>query len=130
MELLISTHLVPGGNTKRARAGWGDIRFTCASKEEPGSRALNEIYYNEVKMFEFPHVLPRSTIYYGKDLKDNAEDILRRLEDPSFNVWEKALICGCRFLTRIANGWSGLGQVGTERPSWRGLSPISRSALS
>jgi hypothetical protein len=92
VELMFSTDPVPGVNTKHAWAGWGDIRFTSAFKEEPASCSFREIYNDEVKIFEFPHVLPRATIYYGMDLMDNADDILRRLKDPSFNVWGKALV--------------------------------------
>ena len=90
VELLFSTDL--GQGVKKAYgAGWGAVRFTS---EQPASSPFHEIYNDEVKIFEFPHVLPRATIYRGIELLEDEDSILTRLKDPSFDIWKNALVWG------------------------------------
>ena len=69
------------------------MRFTAAVEDEPAS-AFKEIYNEEASIFEFPHVLPRSTVYYGIELMEDEDCILRRLKDSSFDIWRNTLVWG------------------------------------
>ena len=91
VDLLFSTD--PVLTTHVCWGGWGAVRFTAAVEDEPAS-AFKEIYNEEASIFEFPHVLPRSTVYYGIELMEDEDCILRRLKDSSFDIWRNTLVWG------------------------------------
>jgi len=94
VELLFSTDPCPGGKIDWAWAGWGAVRFTSTLDEALAPSPFKEIYNDEVKIFEFPHVLPRAGIYRGIEIVEDESDILTRLKEPSFDAWKNALVWG------------------------------------
>lgn len=87
IELLFSTMPGPKGDNSWDHAGWGDISF---GGSENGF--AKRIYDDEIKIYEFPDVLPRAAIFYSATLSDEEEDILTRLKEPSFDIWQKLII--------------------------------------
>lgn len=87
VELLFSTMPGPKGDNSWDHAGWGDISF---GGSENGF--AKRIYDDEIKIYEIPDVLPRAGIFYSATLSDEEEDILTRLKEPSFDIWQKLII--------------------------------------
>jgi Bacterial membrane protein YfhO len=50
------------------------------------------VYDREVKIYEFPEVLPRAALYYQAEVESGAGDVLKKLADPGFNIFQTALL--------------------------------------
>jgi len=52
-----------------------------------------KIYDREVKIYEVKDIIPRASVFYGCEVMDGrGEDILKRLKDRSFNIFEKVIV--------------------------------------
>ena len=50
------------------------------------------VYDGEVKISEYKNVLPRATLFYRVDLVENDSEVLKRLADPSFDIFQSAVV--------------------------------------
>jgi hypothetical protein len=54
--------------------------------------AFRPIYNNEVQIYEYDDVLPRASLYYRAEIEANETEVLKKLADPGFNIFETALL--------------------------------------
>ncbi len=90
IELLLSTGPGPKGDTSYDWAGWSDFHFG-PEQATPGS-PFRPVYDREVKISEYDDILPRASIYYHADLEPSDADVLRRLADPSLDVFRSIVL--------------------------------------
>jgi Bacterial membrane protein YfhO len=50
--------------------------------------AFQPIYNHELRIYEYNDVLPRAAIYYRAEVEGNEGEVLKKLADPSFNVFQ------------------------------------------
>jgi hypothetical protein len=84
VNLLLSTGPGPKGDNCMDWAGWGDVSL--------GKPAFSLAYNKEVKIYEYPSILPRAAIFYGVDVMPTDGEVLKRLVDPGFDVFQRAVV--------------------------------------
>lgn len=50
------------------------------------------IYDHEVKVYEFSDVLPRAALFHRAEIAQDAGEVLKRLSDPNFNIFDTVLL--------------------------------------
>ena len=54
--------------------------------------AFRPVYNNEIAIYEYNDILPRAAIYYQADLEPNEAEVLKKLADPNFNIFQAVLL--------------------------------------
>lgn len=90
ITLLFSTDPGPRGNSSFDWAAWSDFRFE--GEPEAAAPEFRLIYSAETKIYEYDNVLPRATIYYDADVEQDETAVLRKLADPSLDVFRTVVL--------------------------------------
>jgi hypothetical protein len=93
VELLFTTTPGPKGNTDYDWAAWSNFYFkghAAAAEDQPPPFHL--IYNAEAKIYRYDDALPRAAIYYKAELAKGEKEVLRRLADPSLNVFQSVVL--------------------------------------
>jgi hypothetical protein len=90
VELLFTTTPGPKGNTAYDWAAWSNFHF---EGQPPGPVPPFHLIYNaEAKIYRYEAPLPRAAIYYRAALTHGESETLRKLADPSLNVFETIVL--------------------------------------
>lgn len=54
--------------------------------------SFKAVYKNEVTIYRYDDVLPRAALYYRADIEPNGGEVLKRLADPDFNIFQTVLL--------------------------------------
>jgi hypothetical protein len=93
VELLLTTTPGPKGDTSYDWAAWSDFYFEGHERDVQGQPPPFKLIYNaEAKLYRYDHVLPRAAIYHHAALAASEADELKRLVDPSLNVFNTAVL--------------------------------------
>lgn len=84
VDILVGTGPGPKGDNCKDWAGWGDLRL--------GAPEFPLVYNKEVQIYENPSMLPRASVFYSAELEATDDGVLKRLVDPSFDLFRCALI--------------------------------------
>jgi hypothetical protein len=93
VTLLFTTSGGPRGDTSYDWAGWGGVRFSERNPDQaypPGH--MREIYHDDATISEYDQCLPRVSIFYSVELVDSDEAALSRLQEPSLDIWRRAVV--------------------------------------
>jgi hypothetical protein len=90
VTLLFSTGPGPTGDASADWAGWSNLSFDSFTTES--ANTFVPVYDREVKISEYDNVLPRATIYYHVDVEQNETNVLKRLADPSLDIFQSAVV--------------------------------------
>lgn len=90
VTLLFSTAAGSRGNTSYDWASWSDLRFEDEPNETAGEFKL--VYDADAKIYEYDDVLPRAAIYYDADVEKDDSAVLRKLADPSLEVFRTVVL--------------------------------------
>jgi hypothetical protein len=93
VELLFTTTPGPKGNTAYDWAAWSNFHFE-GQAEHHQALPFHLIYSAEATIYRYDHVLPRAAIYYRSELVPNENEALRKLLDPSLNVFQSVVLNG------------------------------------
>jgi hypothetical protein len=91
IELLFTTTPGPQGNAAYDWAAWSNFHFKdhiVHQRELP----FHLIYNAETTIYRYDNVLPRAAIYHHSELVPSAEQALRKLLDPSLNVFQSVVL--------------------------------------
>jgi hypothetical protein len=91
VELLFTTTPGPKGNTAYDWAAWSNFHFE-GQAEHSQTLPFHLIYSAEATIYRYDDVLPRATIYYHSELVHNEKDALRKLLDPSLNIFQSVIL--------------------------------------
>jgi len=67
------------------------VRFLLTAKPYSDA-AFKPAYNKEVAIYEYDNVLPRAALYYRAELETNEGEVLKRLADPGFDVFQTVLL--------------------------------------
>jgi hypothetical protein len=115
VELLFSTDVGPNGNGAADRAGWVDLRFATRDGAQPPSR-FRKLYDGEVSVYAVSNVLPRAALFSAIEVMPD-DAVLRRLKDPAFNLYEKAVVSRESATTAEASQVASLVNAAAVPPS-------------
>ncbi len=90
VQLLFSTDPGPRGDSSYDWAGWSNFYFP--SDPETHVPAFKEVYSGEPSVFEYDNVLPRAAVFYRAELVNDDHTLLRRLADPSLDIFRTVLL--------------------------------------
>jgi hypothetical protein len=91
LELLFTTTPGPKGNTAYDWAAWSNFHFE-GQAEDHQTLPFHLIYSAETTIYRYDNVLPRAAIYYHSELVPNENEALRKLLDPSLNVFQSVVL--------------------------------------
>jgi hypothetical protein len=91
VELLFTTTPGPKGNTAYDWAAWSNFHFE-GQAERSQALPFHLIYSAEATIYRYDDVLPRATIYYRSELVHNENEALRKLLDPSLNIFQSVIL--------------------------------------
>jgi hypothetical protein len=91
VDLLFSTDPGPKGDTSYDWAAWSDLHFDW---EPPVAEehSFKPVYDGAARVFEYDDVLPRAALYFHDDVMKNSSDVLRRLADPSLDIFQSVVL--------------------------------------
>ena len=90
IELLFTTTPGPKGNTVYDWAAWSNFHF---DGHDAGQGLPFRLIYNaETSIYRYDDVLPRAAIYYRCELASSEKQVLRKLLDPSLNVFQSVIL--------------------------------------
>jgi hypothetical protein len=93
VELLFTTTPGPRGNTAYDWAAWSNFHFEGqAVPAENQPPPFHLIYNAEAKIYRYDDVLPRASIYHRAELVHNESEVLRKLADPSLDVFQSVVL--------------------------------------
>ncbi|MBV9157837.1 MAG: YfhO family protein [Acidobacteriaceae bacterium] len=90
IQLLFSTDGGPKGDTSYDWAGWSDFHFDDQQNELDGG--FRKAFDGEAKVYQYDHVLPRASIYFHADILKTDNEVLKRLADPSLDVFNTVVL--------------------------------------
>jgi hypothetical protein len=90
IELLFTTTPGPKGDATYDWAAWSNFHFEGQALE-PGP-PFHVIYNAEAKIYRYDDTLPRAAIYYRAALVHGESEALRKLADPSLNVFQSVVL--------------------------------------
>ena len=95
--------------TQRRLLELSSVRYliTTAPYSQPNFRLS---YDNEVKIYSYDHVLPRAAIYFRAEVLKNDGQILPKLVDPNFDVFQTVLLNAAQFTANQAAQISNVNQ--------------------
>jgi hypothetical protein len=91
VELLFTTTPGPKGNTAYDWAAWSNFHFE-GQAEHSQALPFHLIYSAEAAIYRYDDVLPRAAIYYHSELVSNENEALRKLLDPSLNIFKSVVL--------------------------------------
>jgi Bacterial membrane protein YfhO len=91
IKLLFSTDPGPSADKAFDWAGWAKLRFVPNDPKLTMAPLFDEIYDNEVRIYEFSRTLPRANLFYAAEILPDGE-ILNRLKDPAFKPEQQVLL--------------------------------------
>jgi hypothetical protein len=91
VELLFTTTPGPKGNAAYDWAAWSNFHFE-GRPEQFQALPFHLIYSAETTIYRYDNVLPRAAIYYHSELVPNENEALRKLLDPSLNVFQSVVL--------------------------------------
>lgn len=53
---------------------------------------FRRVYDNEITLYEYDDILPRAALYYQAEIEKSGADVLRRLAEPGFDIFQTALL--------------------------------------
>jgi hypothetical protein len=90
IELLFTTTPGPKGDAAYDWAAWSNFHFEGQALEP--ALPLHLIYNAEAKIYRYDHPLPRAAIYHRAALVHGENETLRKLADPSLNVFQSVVL--------------------------------------
>jgi hypothetical protein len=95
VELLFTTTPGPQGDTAYDWAAWSNFHFEGhAVPAEDQAPPFRMIYNAEAKLYRYDDVLPRASIYHRAELVHNEGEVLRKLADPSLDIFQSVVLNG------------------------------------
>jgi hypothetical protein len=91
VELLLSTDPGPSGNNAFDWAGWAKLRFVPSDGKPASVSPFKKIYESEVRVYDFPRILPRAILFYAAEILPD-DQVLERLKDSAFNPEERVVL--------------------------------------
>jgi hypothetical protein len=91
IELLFTTTPGPKGDTAYDWAAWSNLHFEGRVPHYP-ALPFHLIYNAEATIYRYDDVLPRAAIYHHSELVPNEKEALRKLADPSLNVFQNVVL--------------------------------------
>jgi hypothetical protein len=90
VDLLFTTTAGPKGDSTYDWAAWSNFHF----EGQPLGPAppFHLIYNAEAKIYQYAHPLPRAAIYHHAALTHGANDTLRKLADPTLDVFQTVVL--------------------------------------
>jgi membrane protein YfhO len=89
VTLFFTTAPGPARDTCMGWAGWGDLHF---SQEPAGHTAFGLVYDREIKIYEYPNVLPRAALFSSAELASDDSAALARLGSPALDLFTTAVV--------------------------------------
>ncbi len=121
IQLLLSTDPGPRGDTAYDWAAWSDFHFDDVS--EDGDQPFKPIYQGEALVYKYDDVLPRAALYYRADIRNGESDVLRRLEDPSLDIFNSVVVNASDLSGEQRRGIAVLNEASPKRVD---ATPITR----
>jgi hypothetical protein len=91
VELLFTTTPGPKGDTAYDWAAWSNFHFEGRA-EHHQALPFDLIYSAEATVYRYDDVLPRAAIYGHSELVQNEKEALRKLLDPSLNIFQSVVL--------------------------------------
>ena len=91
IELLFTTTPGPKGNAAYDWAAWSNFHFDGRPEQYP-ALPFHLIYSAETAIYRYDNVLPRAAIYFHSELVLNENEALRKLLDPSLNIFQSVVL--------------------------------------
>jgi len=91
IELLFTTTPGPKGDTAYDWAAWSNFHFE-GRDEHHQALPFDLIYSAEAAVYRYDDVLPRAAIYRHSELVSNEKEALRKLLDPSLNIFQSVVL--------------------------------------
>jgi hypothetical protein len=93
VELLFTTTPGPRRDTSYDWAAWSNFHFQGddAAVHVPAS-PFKLIYNGEVNLYRYDDVLPRAAVYHHAEAVQNEGEVLRRLADPMFDIFQSVVL--------------------------------------
>ena len=91
IELLFTTTPGPKGNAAYDWAAWSNFHFEGRPEQYEGL-PFHLIYSAEATIYRYDDVLPRAAIYHHSELVPNQNEALRKLLDPSLNIFQSVVL--------------------------------------
>jgi hypothetical protein len=91
VELLFTTTPGPKGNAAYDWAAWSNFHFE-GRPDQFQALPFHLIYSAETTIYRYDDVLPRAAIYYHSELVPSENEALRKLLDPSLNIFQSVVL--------------------------------------
>jgi len=91
IQLLFTTTPGPQGNAAYDWAAWSNFHFEGNRVHQP-ELPFHLMYNAEATIYRYNNVVPRAAIYHHSQLAPTAEKVLRKLLDPSLDIFQSVVL--------------------------------------